>query len=138
MKQKKQSRRYFIQSAGLGLLLFMGILWDKLVKTDRQLNSPAKVSIPFNPNKTISFQDDFIVVNKAGLTKVFSSHCTHLGCKISKESDGQMICPCHGSAFDTDGNATKGPAVRPLKTLPFSIDNSTNQITIELQSGGLF
>jgi len=132
VKQKKQNRRYFIKSAGLGLMLAVGILWDKLLKTENQLAIRKQVILPFNPNKTISFQDDFIVVNKDGETKVFSSHCTHLGCNINKADGDKLICPCHGSAFDTDGNAIKGPAVRSLQSMPFSIDNSINQITIEV------
>jgi len=132
VKQKKQNRRYFIKSAGLGLMLAVGILWDKLLKTENQLAIQKQVSLPFNPNKTISFQDDFIVVNKDGQTKVFSSHCTHLGCNINKTEGDKLICPCHGSAFNTDGNAIKGPAVRPLDSKSFSIDKATSQITVEV------
>ena len=102
------------------------------MKTENRLASRNKISVPFNPNKNISFQDDFIVVNKDGQTKVFSSHCTHLGCNINKADGDKLICPCHGSAFDTDGNAIKGPAVRPLQSMPFSIDNSSNQIIVEI------
>jgi Rieske Fe-S protein len=132
LKQKKQNRRYFIKSAGLGILLAAGFLWDKLVKTENLLTTKKKVVLPFNPNKTIDFQDDYIVVNKDGITKVFSSHCTHLGCNINKSAGNKLICPCHGSAFDTDGNAIKGPAVQPLSAKAFSIDKATNQIMIEV------
>ncbi len=113
-------------------MLAVGFLWDKLVKTENRITSPKKVSFPFNPNKTISFQDDYIVVNTGGQTKVFSSHCTHLGCTINKMEEGQLTCPCHGSAFDLNGNVTKGPAVRPLDSMSFSIDKAANQITVEV------
>lgn len=113
-------------------MLAVGILWDKLVKTENQLTSRKKVSLPFNPNKTISFQDDFIVVNTDGQTKVFSSHCTHLGCTINKMEGDKLVCPCHGSAFDMDGNATKGPAVRSLAEKKFKLNTSTQQIEIEV------
>ena len=132
MKNKSHNRRYFLKSAGLGLVLSMGYLWNKLVKTENQLSIRKRISLAFNPNKNISLQDNFIVVNKDGQTKVFSSHCTHLGCNINKAEGDKLICPCHGSAFDTDGNAIKGPAVRPLESMAFSIDKSTNQITIEV------
>lgn len=132
LKNKNQSRRHFLKTAGLGLVLSMGYLWNKLVKTENQLSTQKKISLPFNPNKNISFQDDFIIINSNHQTKVFSSHCTHLGCKINKTDGDSLLCPCHGSAFDTDGNAIKGPAINPLKPLSFSIDKATNQITVEV------
>lgn len=113
-------------------MAFVAIFWNKLVKTEQQLATQKKVSLPFNPNKKIDFHEDFIVVNEQGQTKVFSSHCTHLGCIINKSHEGQILCPCHGSAFDTSGKPLKGPAVRPLEELAFSIDQSTNQITVEI------
>jgi Rieske Fe-S protein len=132
LKNNKHNRRYFIKSAGLGMLLAIGFLWDKLVKTENRLSGRKTINIPFNPNKNINFQDDFIVVNSDGQTKVFSSYCTHLGCKINKAENGFIICPCHGSAFNIEGDAVKGPAIHPLKSLHFSIDETKSQITVEV------
>lgn len=87
--------------------------------------------MPFEANKKISFQDDFIVINKESETKILSSRCTHLGCKIDKSKNDQLICPCHGSTFDLDGNATKGPAVSPLEEKQFEIDELNGQIIVK-------
>ena len=103
-----------------------------MVVTHRKINSKKIVSFPFEANKEMSFQDDFIVINKEHKTKVLSSRCTHLGCKIDKSKNDQLICPCHGSTFDLLGNATKGPAVRPLEEKQFEIDESNNTITIKV------
>ena len=132
MKQNKTNRRYFIKSAALGLLLGMGFLWDKLVKTENRLSAGKKATIPYNPNKKVSFHGDYIILNHDGNARVFSSHCTHLGCRINETEGERLICPCHGSAFDMEGNAVKGPAVRPLRSLDFTIDKETNQITLEV------
>ncbi|MCF6169644.1 MAG: Rieske (2Fe-2S) protein [Bacteroidales bacterium] len=132
MKENKHNRRLFIKSAGLGLLLVTVFLWDKLVGTDKKLTARHKISIPFNPNKNISFQNDFIVVNQHGQTQVFSSHCTHLGCTINKSQGNLLVCPCHGSAFDRNGQAVRGPATQALKPLPFTINKATDQLTIEV------
>lgn len=43
--------------------------------------------------------------------------CTHLGCTVNATPKG-FTCPCHGSVFSTRGEVIKGPADRPLKTLP--------------------
>jgi len=106
------------------------VLWDRMVVTQRKINSKKIVSIPFEANKEVSFQDDFIVINKEYKTKVLSSRCTHLGCKIDKTKNDQLICPCHGSTFNLDGNATKGPAVKPLEEKEFDIDVLNGQIIV--------
>ena len=43
------------------------------------------------------------------------NRCTHLGCPPALNPQARLlICPCHGSRFDLQGRAVKGPAVRPL------------------------
>ena len=45
--------------------------------------------------------------------------CTHLGCVVRQDPRG-FRCSCHGSVFDGQGRALKGPAPRPLKWLAVS------------------
>lgn len=45
--------------------------------------------------------------------------CTHLGCIVRPSSQG-FECPCHGSAFGSDGRVLHGPAPRPLAWLAVS------------------
>ncbi len=74
---------------------------------------------------------------------VISNHCAHLGCPVQpggpvdeqakKEVKTQATvtliptkpaafsCPCHGGAYDTEGNRTAGPPVRALDRYEFSI-----------------
>jgi menaquinol-cytochrome c reductase iron-sulfur subunit len=74
---------------------------------------------------------------------ILSNHCAHLGCPVQalallsstpKEyKDVTLIsmvtppsgfaCPCHGGAYDTEGNRTAGPPVRSLDRYSFSIRN---------------
>jgi Rieske Fe-S protein len=53
-----------------------------------------------------------------------TSTCTHQGCDMA--SDGTVtttiVCPCHGSAFDLNGEVVKGPAPSPLTH--FAVDIS--------------
>lgn len=42
--------------------------------------------------------------------------CTHLGCTVNVTPD-TLVCPCHGSVFDRNGNVLQGPAGRPLERL---------------------
>ncbi len=79
---------------------------------------------------------------------IISNRCAHLGCpvqplgliqenkaKTSSTSGGETVtttpvlavsgfsCPCHGGAYDTEGNRTAGPPVRGLDRYEFSIKN---------------
>ena len=52
----------------------------------------------------------------------FSKICTHVGCPASlyEQQTSRILCPCHQSQFDRDGDAKPvfGPATRPLPQLP--------------------
>jgi cytochrome b6-f complex iron-sulfur subunit len=51
--------------------------------------------------------------------------CTHAGCEA--QVDGrQIVCPCHGSTYDANGNVTGGPAPSPLDHFAVSADGSGN------------
>jgi menaquinol-cytochrome c reductase iron-sulfur subunit len=78
---------------------------------------------------------------------VISNHCAHLGCPVQAQgpllskgspfgsqqkqyNDVTLIpalsvagfgCPCHGGAYDTEGNRTAGPPVRALDRYSFSV-----------------
>ena len=49
--------------------------------------------------------------------------CTHLGCTVKQEGDG-LICPCHGSRFDKNGEVLHGPADQPLNLLHVELDSN--------------
>jgi Rieske Fe-S protein len=76
---------------------------------------------------------------------IMSSRCTHVGCPTqplglvlparvhqpagslvglaATEAVSGFSCPCHGSAFDDEGNRTAGPAPRALDRYQYSIRN---------------
>jgi ubiquinol-cytochrome c reductase iron-sulfur subunit len=57
----------------------------------------------------------------------YSKVCTHAGCPVGlfEPRNGQLLCPCHQSAFDVLDGATPvfGPAARALPQLPIAIDD---------------
>jgi Rieske Fe-S protein len=79
---------------------------------------------------------------------ILSNRCAHLGCPVQpgglvqsdktkdlKTSSDQVVqltpalgvtsftCPCHGGAYDAEGNRTAGPPVRSLDRYSYSIRN---------------
>jgi Rieske Fe-S protein len=68
--------------------------------------------------------DAKVVLTKADDDTVhaFSSICTHQGCPVSEVADGRIICPCHGSQFESDtGEVAEGPASRPLPSVAVAV-----------------
>ena len=46
------------------------------------------------------------------------STCTHLGCRTRFDAEAMhFVCPCHGGAYDVDGQVVAGPPPAPLRRL---------------------
>jgi carotenoid phi-ring synthase / carotenoid chi-ring synthase len=46
--------------------------------------------------------------------EAISLTCTHQGCTVQPQADGQFHCPCHGAVFDQQGRVVRAPAERDL------------------------
>src|SRR5579883_546437 len=55
--------------------------------------------------------------------------CPHAGCSYPSvdQSGSGIICTCHGSTFDINGNRLSGPAQTGLTTFTTAFNASTNQ-----------
>lgn len=69
-----------------------------------------------------------VVVNKVVLTRngqdihAFSAVCTHQGCLVNRVTARTIVCPCHGSTFDTGtGKVVTGPASSPLPPVTVTV-----------------
>lgn len=50
--------------------------------------------------------------------------CSHQGCPVGWDKTNQiLICPCHGSRFNSQGEILQGPAGQPLKAYPVKEEN---------------
>jgi Rieske Fe-S protein len=131
LSDKEHNRRFFLKSAlAVVALAFFG-LWDKMLARHKQINKVNTFTFPLNFDKKISFAENYIIIRSKGNFKVLSSRCTHLGCRINEAINDQLICPCHGSSYDLNGNAVKGPATKPLATKEFIIDEKNKTISIK-------
>jgi len=130
MNKVNFSRRNFFKTvAAIAFATTVGV-WDKIVKTELASAVKKNIKFPFNRNKEIAFVENFIVVNEPESTRVYSAHCTHLGCVINEFKEGKFICPCHGSEYSKDGDVLRGPAYKPLKKVDHYIDKNKRFIFI--------
>jgi Rieske Fe-S protein len=127
----KNSRRTFFRIAVTGIFSIFGILWYRLTLDQAGLPGLKKRAFPFNKNKPVAFIENYIIVNQQKATIVFSAHCTHLGCLINKTENGRLVCPCHGSEYDLEGNPVKGPAYKSLVIIPAKISEDGTRIEME-------
>lgn len=78
----------------------------------------APDEFPAGTERVVPDRKVFIAARPEGIAAI-SLVCTHLGCVVAKVPQG-FSCPCHGSAFATDGGVTAGPAPRGLRWLEVS------------------
>jgi menaquinol-cytochrome c reductase iron-sulfur subunit len=63
----------------------------------------------------------------------FSAECPHLGCFVDFNSaKGQYECPCHQSAFGTDGHKLFGPSLRGLDQLDVKLEGKDGQTEVSV------
>ena len=64
----------------------------------------------------------WIIRTDSGEAVALSAVCTHRRCILKfVPQAGRLECPCHGGAFDLNGNVLFGPPPRPLESLSVSI-----------------
>ena len=73
---------------------------------------------------------DIVVINTAAGYRAFSSICTHAQCTVGSFTGSRIVCPCHGSQFDTSGAAVVGPATRALTPYAVALNATTNTLTV--------
>ena len=132
LNTKKLTRRQFFQRIGQILLIPIAGLWYATTERTKNITPVRTIKIPGDIPEGITFHDMVIVSKTDNKIEVFSSRCTHLGCKINKVENGDMVCPCHGSEFSKNGNVVRGPASKPLKKLPFTINSKTGELTVDV------
>ena len=132
-KRNKLSRKQFFQRIGLASLLPFSAAWYSA--SERQISKSGgrkKLVIPPDVAQGITFMDSIIIDKRGDEVKIYSSRCTHLGCRINKVEDNELVCPCHGSRFSYNGSSIQGPASKPLRQLPFTLNRKTGEITVNV------
>jgi Rieske Fe-S protein len=82
---------------------------------------------------TMLVMSNVVLARDANGVYAMSGVCTHAGCLLgdaNRTIAAGLYCPCHGSAFDGDGNVTQGPARAPLQHYQVTI-GADGSITVD-------
>jgi len=118
MEKLPQSRRKFITTVALLLAsgsLLIRYLTPRSVRKRQILVSAATKDVPINGALVFMNERLALLRDEKGVYAM-NLICTHLGCTVTVKEE-TISCPCHGSLFDRQGKAVKGPADRPLDRL---------------------
>lgn len=122
-------RRFFRMAANMLLLVFLYAL-AKLSRLHEIFTETKIYTVDISSLKEgFNFFERFIVVKKKNGIDVFSAKCTHLGCRINKAEGEELVCPCHGSRYNKNGQPVKGPAPQPLAIPEYEIADNKIFIT---------
>jgi menaquinol-cytochrome c reductase iron-sulfur subunit len=67
-----------------------------------------------------------------GQVRALSATCPHLGCAVDYDPGaGQFKCPCHTSAFSSEGEQISGPAKRGMDPLETSVVDGRVMVRFE-------
>jgi cytochrome b6-f complex iron-sulfur subunit len=78
---------------------------------------------PGTPKRVVLPGGRVAFVTRVGATRLsaLSARCTHQGCEVGWDgAKKQFLCPCHGATFTAAGRNIRGPAPRPLDTVPIT------------------
>lgn len=62
--------------------------------------------------------------------QAYTSICTHEACDVNRFAQGVLVCPCHGSQYDTSGKVVQGPARGALRKYATSFDAATGTVSV--------
>jgi cytochrome b6-f complex iron-sulfur subunit len=128
MARTIQSRRRFLGTliAAGAALLGVGRFLIPRGKKRATLLTLAAAEVP-QQGALVYREARVAVIRDNGELYALSLTCTHLGCTVTV-TPGDIVCPCHGSVFDRQGNVIKGPANRPLPR--YRIENKGENLVI--------
>jgi Rieske Fe-S protein len=86
------SRKKFLKKLGTAALIPFGAAWYSSVARDMAYSRINKVKLKYSEIENgITFRDDIIINKKDNDIKIYSSKCTHLGCKLNKMDNNEIV-----------------------------------------------
>ena len=120
-----------LQVSGVCLLGAMvgKYLWTRADIKAKHL-AVRREAVPTNGALVVPESHLAVVQTKGGFLALDLT-CTHLGCTVLATPKG-FQCPCHGSAFDSEGRVLKGPAKANLRR--FQVKTSKEKLVVSFPS----
>lgn len=131
---RQQFLQYVLRSSAWGALLAVGgwpivrfITWQEL--------RVRMVDFAVHEQRPFQTKEGAILVPKDDSLQALSTRCTHLGCRVEyDQTRNELICPCHKSAYDVQGNRLRGPARSDLPALQsVQLENGALQVTVPIK-----
>ncbi len=131
---RQQFLQYVLRSSAWGALLAAGgwpivrlITWQEL--------RVRMVDFAVHEQRPFQTKEGAILVPKDDSLQALSTRCTHLGCRVEyDQTRNELICPCHKSAYDVQGNRLRGPARSDLPALQsVQLENGALQVTVPIK-----
>ena len=129
MSNRTLSRRDFLKLASAAILTASGLLGleglFRFLNTQTEPLPPTEFDLGLASNyppgsRTVLPDIPALLLHAQSGYSAISLVCTHLGCSVESKPEG-FACPCHGSRFDPQGNVTRGPANKPLRSLQVEV-----------------
>ena len=71
-----------------------------------------------------------VIIKTASGPRAFNGACPHLGCIVQWDRTSRTFkCPCHGAAFNDQGEPVAGPVNSPLKRIEFEVKDGNLKIS---------
>jgi len=137
MSNRTLSRRDFLKLASAAILTTSGLLGleglFRFLNTQTEPLPPTEFDLGPASNyppgsRTVLPDIPALLLHAQNGFSAISLVCTHLGCTVESKSEG-FACPCHGSRFDPQGNVTRDPANKPLRSLRVEV-TSDNELRL--------
>lgn len=131
----KMNRKDFLKGLMYLMILPFILLLNRMIKDHKRFGlSNRELRLINNIPAGLSISNEVIFYKTNTDLKIYSSRCTHLGCKINQIDGNEIVCPCHGSRYNNEGKPVKGPSIKSLQELNFEMDTESNEIVIKLNS----
>ncbi len=128
------SRRRLLRGLWIGATAALLWTWRALGRDRRDRQRLRRVTLPSPTAEGVSFHGDVILVRSGKSVTALASRCPHLGCRIDLSEDGVLLCPCHGSRFDTRGKRLAGPAGADLARLAVTPSSEARKVDVDLST----